>query len=1349
MDLYPSYEPDEGYSLIWYYGRDKMFRVAKINDPIPEVPPIDVLREGSRLSYFKYGNPRYVETVLQPGAKANIKEIVVRPDLVYEKYGQVYDRRFITFSENNPFFIRSFYEDQLEQFHRPYIIPEKENGEFAYWAFFADGTLFKMTKDINKRYIRDLQVYAYYKPNKGYVNVYYIASDQWLNKSEEGLVQHQFVKKGDLLKPPIFFYKPDHYIEGWYKTPYCKSEDKWDLENDRAEGGPLILYANYVKGEEPIDVELTVENGSPSGTFKSKSTVNIKADPNSEGRLFYKWEDVEGDSIYIHNRYSEDTKLYLPNNDVKIKAVYKNYAKIVEGLGSKYCLPGDEVNIEAVDQNMSHKIFVKWETDNSEIEFKDQYAKTTSFTMPDEPVEIRAIYQRGYDLEVLNGEGTGKYINGAKVNIKADIPAGKDFDRWMINTTEIGVESILDNIRKPEAVLTMPDMDIRIYPTYKDVQSITVINGEGSGEYMQGEEITIKANTPPSGQVFHVWESTKDYTVPLFQITMPEIKIKVLDRSGYFEAIFGYKVDITNGTATVKLVQKDEAKTARAGEQVDIKATIPDGKVFDKWINISGINLTEEQLKQSAISIQMPGNDIAMEASFVDQEDMHTLSVIKGSGSGNYGENDTVTIKADFPGENYIFDGWKLLGDLSESNVADLLSPTTTLTMPDKNAAIEATYVHSGITATYELQVKNGIGSGNYKPGNQIKIVANPPESGKTFKEWKIVSGNVIIKNPTSPNTLLSMKSENSEIEAIYRDLTNQSHTLTVNSGSGTGNYKFGEVVNIAANIPEPNYRFSNWEIENGTPNIKNIYSPTTTLTMPDEEVIISAIYKNIAGSNKFELLLDAGKNGTMTASPSNSPIDEGTEVTIGINPNLGYKIATFTVNGYDKMSELSADNKYIFKITERTEIKATFEEAGVNVYKVNFNTNGGSAVSDIQVEEGKTITEPTEPIKLGYNFDGWYKEVTLENLWDFGTDTVTKDITLYAKWTEQTGTQSDNYTGKATAEVKKDATVTIADLKFNPPLPHGAIADNLSTIDTQTVGTKTGTVEVKFGDGSEKIVEVTVTVTDTIQPPGPGANVSLSPKNANLKVGDIDIITATITPADADKTLTWTSSDNSVVTVSNGVITAKKAGSAIITAKTVDGNEDKVVVNVTSKDQPHYPPQYPPYYPQYPPYYPYYPPVNPNVVIEKNTTTVTPIKETKSVENVRIIKLHIGDKTVLRTIGTDKSQINMDVAPFIENGRTMVPIRFVAEALGYKVSWDRVSREATLKSDKHTIIIPVDTNIIKVDGKTYEADVKPIIKDQRTYLSISNVCKALGLRENKDIFWDKDNFEVTIIMDK
>jgi len=68
--------------------------------------------------------------------------------------------------------------------------------------------------------------------------------------------------------------------------------------------------------------------------------------------------------------------------------------------------------------------------------------------------------------------------------------------------------------------------------------------------------------------------------------------------------------------------------------------------------------------------------------------------------------------------------------------------------------------------------------------------------------------------------------------------------------------------------------------------------------------------------------------------------------------------------------------------------------------YTVTFNSQGGSAVDPQVVEEGELATEPTDPTRAGYTFAGWYKESGCTNAWDFDTDIVISDVTLFAKWT-------------------------------------------------------------------------------------------------------------------------------------------------------------------------------------------------------------------------------------------------------------------------------------------------------------------------------------------------------------
>ena len=75
---------------------------------------------------------------------------------------------------------------------------------------------------------------------------------------------------------------------------------------------------------------------------------------------------------------------------------------------------------------------------------------------------------------------------------------------------------------------------------------------------------------------------------------------------------------------------------------------------------------------------------------------------------------------------------------------------------------------------------------------------------------------------------------------------------------------------------------------------------------------------------------------------------------------------------------------------------------------------------------------------------------------------------------------------------------------------------------------------------------------------------VSLDKNSLSLDVGGAYTLTATVTPSNAtDKTITWSSNNTSVATVSNGKVTAKAAGIATITAKSNNGKYDTCKVTV------------------------------------------------------------------------------------------------------------------------------------------------------------------------------------------
>jgi uncharacterized repeat protein (TIGR02543 family) len=85
-------------------------------------------------------------------------------------------------------------------------------------------------------------------------------------------------------------------------------------------------------------------------------------------------------------------------------------------------------------------------------------------------------------------------------------------------------------------------------------------------------------------------------------------------------------------------------------------------------------------------------------------------------------------------------------------------------------------------------------------------------------------------------------------------------------------------------------------------------------------------------------------------------------------------------------------------------------------VWSVAFNSQGGSAVSTIEnVADGTKITKPTDPAKEGFVFAGWHKEAACQTAWNFASDVVNNNITLYAKWTTPNPNPEGNYSAEET----------------------------------------------------------------------------------------------------------------------------------------------------------------------------------------------------------------------------------------------------------------------------------------------------------------------------------------------
>lgn len=116
-------------------------------------------------------------------------------------------------------------------------------------------------------------------------------------------------------------------------------------------------------------------------------------------------------------------------------------------------------------------------------------------------------------------------------------------------------------------------------------------------------------------------------------------------------------------------------------------------------------------------------------------------------------------------------------------------------------------------------------------------------------------------------------------------------------------------------------------------------------------------------------------------------------------------------------------------------------------------------------------------------------------------------------------------------------------------------------------------------------------------------------------------------------------------------------------------------------------------------------------------------------VDGVNIV-LYIGDVTA--TVNGQATLL--DAAPEIKGvGYTMVPLRFVSESLGYQVEWDDDTRSVTLTEGGHTLKLTIGSTAAVVDGQAYTMGYAPYIENSRTMVHIRFVAEAVDCQVDWD----------------
>ena len=435
---------------------------------------------------------------------------------------------------------------------------------------------------------------------------------------------------------------------------------------------------------------ITVNNGAANvEEAVIGDTVKIKAE-SREGYVFDRWEVSYGD-VAVANKNAEETTFTMPDSMVVLTARYKALQSITLENGKAYDAGGEEITtakkgteVTIKAENLDGKVFDRWEIVSGNVTLKDADKAETTFTMPAEPISLKAVYNTIHNIDTtFCTADPASAIVGTEITVTADERPGYVFDRWEASD---GVELTEDGLT---AKFTMPDHDVTIEAKYKQYHSIEVSKGvatdaEGNpiSSALEGTEIWIEIDREqrnPDEFEFNRWLSApEDLEIANRKaertcFTMPDEAVKV-------EAKFLHLREITVHDGTT-YVEGEEGGIAKVGQTVTVKADEIPGLKFDHWtVDSENVTLTTVDEATGEATFEMVNEPVeltahykAMVTVFSDpakfSEDTGEESVILWL---PVGEDETITAEIDeaiFPG--MVFDYWEIVtpADLKAENI--------------------------------------------------------------------------------------------------------------------------------------------------------------------------------------------------------------------------------------------------------------------------------------------------------------------------------------------------------------------------------------------------------------------------------------------------------------------------------------------------------------------------------------------------------------------------------------------------------------------------------------------------------------------------------------------------------
>ena len=401
------------------------------------------------------------------------------------------------------------------------------------------------------------------------------------------------------------------------------------------------------------------------------------------------------------------------------------------------------------------------------------------------------------------------------------------------------------------------------------------------------------------------------------------------------------------------------------------------------------------QVGTATVTITFQGNYSGMaSASFEIAARHFTLTVTDGSGSGVYVEGAQVAITAAPPATGKVFDAW--VGDVDALAAGGASLPNTTVTIPARNVSLTATYKDAPPTR-FALTVLGGGGSGEYVAGTQVTIVANPAPSGSVFDRW---TGDIgFVNAPNLPTTEVVMPEAAITVQATYKDASIERFALSVTSGSGSGEYRSGREVSIAANPAPEGQVFDRWVGD--IAHVETPLNPNTTVVMPASEVAITASYK-ARPVETFALTVGSGSGSGDYAT--------GQSVTIAANPAAEGQVFDRWRGQTGFLTNPNAPNTEVVMPSDTVSVQASYRDRPVETFALSVTSGTGSG----DYAAGEVISVAAEPAEDGQVFVRWSgqtAQVANVNLPNTTLTMPASDVSITAIYEDSPGPQEQTLT--------------------------------------------------------------------------------------------------------------------------------------------------------------------------------------------------------------------------------------------------------------------------------------------------------------------------------------------------